>query len=181
MSGDLYSIDDYNVNEKGGYGDGDEDGGRDNYDYDMDAYEYEEKTNYVPGQDAYSRTRRGNLNILSGDLPFNKNLLRELNADVKVQNTIEIILISLLESNKLTNQDAENIREKIKNTNKSEYKNPACFILGYFLTNGGKEQDPVKLKSRLSKTKLMMKDIDVNFTQGIESEDLIRYARLWLK
>lgn len=75
----------------------------------------------------------------------------------------------------LHNDEISTILRKSTKLNNIEFKNPLCFILGYWLSDNGREINNSKNKQipRICKNKLLVE-------YNIKHEDIIRYARYWI-
>lgn len=63
---------------------------------------------------------------------------------------------------------------KANNLDKIKYLNPTAYIVGYIVTNGGKEIDKKLLKKSFTKLNLLTDD-------SVKPADVVRYARYWNK
>jgi|SRR3989304_4446097 len=74
----------------------------------------------------------------------------------------------------ITSDDLSNIYKNISKVNEPGYKNPVAFILGFVIVN----------KGQIDKNKFneVVKDVlpHIQDDISIKSEDVLRYARLWL-
>lgn len=94
----------------------------------------------------------------------NELILGKLNAIIKNVNTVI--------PNALLSNDIDNLFTYAdKNMKKINYLSLIGIVLGYYVTNGGKEINRDLLESVIENVN--------NFDEKIQAPDVIRYARLW--
>lgn len=112
------------------------------------------------------------------DIRRNKVFLSDIeNFVINVNN----IARELIENDIILNDDLEILLNSIVKIDKPQYKNATAYILGYIASDRGKELTIDNFKKAFNLIKKSKKyKYTVNDT-SVQTPDIIRYARLWLK
>ena len=84
---------------------------------------------------------------------------------------LEIYIRKFKDDFKMTEDDENQLLKNIATINKIKYKNPVCYLFGYFML--GRDNN-IELR-RLDKVRGLL-----NSVEDIRLEDVIRYARYWI-
>lgn len=142
-----------------------------NYDYDdNEEYggEYEDEYDFVEHneRDVYARVSEfNNPEIELIDNVRDNKLLFPL--------VVQAFCLQYIKELRLNKADIDYLIKEKDKVYKYEFKNPKAYVLGYIVSNNGKKINVDKLE--LVKKFLISENID-----DIKTEDVIRYARLWI-
>ena len=161
---DAYNNDDDYVNDDGGKSDDDEDN------EDNDAFDDEEEQpqdeeddwvqEEVAERDVFGRV--GISIIASGGEKSPKEVFRK---------TIAAIFDTIKDQLKLSKEDLNNMSEPVERLTHIQYKNPTAYILGYYVTKGGKQD--------ISKESLKKAEAANPDSSNVTLPDIIRYSVYW--
>jgi hypothetical protein len=87
----------------------------------------------------------------------------------------------LVDNNILINDDLEILLNSIAKINKPQHKNATAYILGYIATDKGRELTIDNFKKAFNLIKKSKKYKYTMDDTSVQTPDIIRYARLWLK
>lgn len=116
---------------------------------------------YMDERDAYERV--GEMEILDIQDPIER-FKSQVDATCRNLNNWQGI--------KIQESDIITMINMVSNLPKAEYKNAACYVLGYLATNGGD-------KIEQERVKYVFKTV-LPHVEKVAKPDVIRYARLWL-
>lgn len=130
---------------------------------------------------AFERAGAGKLaELIAGNISFKdaqKKLAREnISPEDRFLISADAISRRLKEDGMpITETDIDNILVKATNTQNLKYKNVIAFVLGYFVSSGGREIDKRKLVYIIDNVLPKL-----NNEGGVMPADIIRYARYWI-
>jgi hypothetical protein len=87
----------------------------------------------------------------------------------------------LVDNNILINDDIEILLNNIIKLDKPQYKNATAYILGYIATDRGRELTQENFKKAYNLIKKTKKHKYTVEDTSVQTPDIVRYARLWLK
>jgi len=147
-------------------------------DYEDEYYEEDDnmENRFEHERNVYERVGfRGDINLVDINqegLDKKKSQKTPLERFIESVNAITLSLIN--DKNVLSYDDLKIILESINLINKPEYKNPTGYILGYMVSNGGFKMVGEKIFDIFDLLEFLE-------DKSVKPEDIIRYARLWLK
>jgi hypothetical protein len=171
------------------FNEGDENNSNEN-DYFEDEYEVEDsnENEMKMKQGIKDIERTGNRNLADCsqyiDKKQNKKFLSDIETFCKNINGIALDIINNSNPKLLSILDLQHIMENIKNLSNPEYKNPTCYILGYYVASGSKISLNIKKLRQVFKMLYYSEFTDENEyivnDSTIQEPDIIRYGRLWI-
>lgn len=81
-----------------------------------------------------------------------------------------------IKSRPLSNDDFYNLQDKIMTMKSVQYKNPSAYVLGYYVTKGGKKDI---IEERLIQVESEMLAVVNETSEIVTIIDVIRYAYFW--
>jgi hypothetical protein len=117
---------------------------------------------------------RGDINVDIDMIGMEKKKSQKTPLERFIESVNAITLQIINEKNMLSQGDLKIILETITSLNKPEYKNPTGYVLGYMASNGGFNMVGEKIFDIFDLLEFLE-------DKSVKPEDVIRYARLWLK
>ena len=147
-------------------------------DYEEYNDDYNENVENMFGQErnVYERVGiRGDVNVDIDMIGMDKKKPSQKTPLERFIESVNAITLQILNEKKMLSQgDLKIILETITSLNTPEYKNPTGYVLGYMASNGGFNMVGEKIFDLFDLLEFLE-------DKSVKPEDVIRYARLWLK
>lgn len=139
---------------------------------DYDDTEYIDEPQFQHGIGTFAQTGFAPLGLGRMDV-FGTN--KKFDAKGHFKQTVNAIYNQLREERMgLSGEDLNKLIELVDILDKPQYKNPTAYVLGYMASNGGESINKQNFNNIL---KTALKSVS---DKSVQSEDVLRYARLWL-
>ena len=147
-------------------------------DYEEYNDDYNENVENMFGQErnVYERVgMRGDVNVDIDMIGMDKKKPSQKTPLERFIESVNAITLQIMNEKKMLSQgDLKIILETITSLKKPEYKNPTGYVLGYMDSNGGFNMVGEKIFDLFDLLEFLE-------DKSVKPEDVIRYARLWLK
>jgi hypothetical protein len=151
------------------------------YEYESNIPDYAEDIEYKPDRDAYDRVAPGRpvdfdpkifLGGSSKKLEdiYSRMFRLNISDEEKFKLAVNIFFNKFSDDLRLGQSDLDRLLD-ISSVKNIKFKNPICYIFGYYITSGSSAID----KKKLDKVVPLLSQVE-----DVTIEDVIRYSRFWL-